>query len=122
MYAFLDSDDIWMENKLTAQLRFMGERLDFSFTGYEVTNEHGVALNKKIDCKGVEEITYDKLLLKTVTLGCSVMLRRSTFPDIEMPAIRTGQDYACWLKILRAGHVIICYGAFNSIHTPHIDF
>ncbi|MGY0650206.1 MAG: glycosyltransferase family 2 protein, partial [Paraglaciecola chathamensis] len=25
------------------------------------------------------------------------------FPDIQMPLLRTGQDYATWLKLLRAG-------------------
>lgn len=31
------------------------------------------------------------------------MLRRNAFTDIEMPLLRTGQDYALWLKLLRSG-------------------
>ena len=29
------------------------------------------------------------------------MLRRSAFADISMPLLRTGQDYATWLKLLK---------------------
>jgi teichuronic acid biosynthesis glycosyltransferase TuaG len=45
------------------------------------------------------------MLKKRATLGCStVMLRKSGFEDISMPLIRTGQDYATWLKLLKTGN------------------
>ena len=44
------------------------------------------------------------MLKKKATLGCStVMLRRNAFDDITMPLLRTGQDYATWLKLLKTG-------------------
>ena len=43
-------------------------------------------------------------LEKKATLGCStVMLRRSGFEDVTMPLLRSGQDYATWLKLLKTG-------------------
>ncbi|EOK5629794.1 glycosyltransferase family 2 protein, partial [Escherichia coli] len=45
-----------------------------------------------------------QMLRKKATLGCStVILRVSAFPDVRMPDLRTGQDYATWLKILKRG-------------------
>ena len=44
------------------------------------------------------------MLRKKATLGCStVMIRRAGFNDLLMPLLRTGQDYATWLKLLRTG-------------------
>ena len=39
--AFLDSDDIWLENKLKKQIKFMRDAgIAFSFTSYNTINEH----------------------------------------------------------------------------------
>lgn len=102
--AFIDSDDIWHNKKLSKQLNFMGDDIDFSFTGYELIDSNKKKLDKKIDIISIPPLTYHQMLKKKATLGCStVMLRSCSFPDIEMPQLRTGQDYATWLSILKKG-------------------
>jgi len=102
--AFLDSDDIWHPDKLERQLDFMGSDLDFTFTAYELIDEFGRLLGKQVDAEQVGSFNYKDMLKKEATLGCStVMLRRSGFQDISMPLLRTGQDYALWLKLLKTG-------------------
>lgn len=102
--VFIDSDDYWEPNKLERQLRFMGEDIDFSFTGYAVMDERGVLTGKLVDVNRMGSFGYEDMLCKAATLGCStVMLRRSAFADLSMPLIRTGQDYALWLKLLKTG-------------------
>ena len=103
--AFIDSDDLWQPEKLELQLGFMqvGD-FDFSFTGYELINSSSALLGQKVDSNLSIPITYDDMLMKKATMGCStVMLRRSAFSDLNMPLIRTGQDYALWLKLLKTG-------------------
>ena len=39
--AFLDSDDIWLNNKLESQLKFMKDKA-FTFTSYAFANEEGI--------------------------------------------------------------------------------
>ena len=103
--AFIDSDDIWLKTKLEQQLSFMNERnIDFSFTAYELIDEEGNLLGTKVDSKQEGFFTYKDMLKKKATLGCStVVLRLSAFGNISMPLIRTGQDYALWLNILKTG-------------------
>jgi glycosyltransferase involved in cell wall biosynthesis len=102
--AFIDSDDLWTIDKLEKQLFFMSNKMDFSFTAYELIDEQGKRLGKTVDANQSGEFGYEDMLRKKATLGCStVMLRRNAFEDISMPLLRTGQDYATWLKLLKTG-------------------
>lgn len=103
--AFLDSDDLWDANKLSIQLNYMVTNdVAFSFTAFEMINLHGVSLNKKVDLQQFKPLNYKDMLRKKATLGCStVMLDNSLVGPVQMPSIRTGQDYGLWLKILKKG-------------------
>lgn len=103
--AFIDADDLWVPEKLEKQFLFMEHyKVDFSFTAYELIDEQGNTIGQKIDTHLICPLAYEDMLRKKATLGCStVMLRRSGFDDISMPLIRTGQDYALWLKLLKTG-------------------
>lgn len=116
--AFVDSDDLWKDNKLELQVRFMQDNgVDFSFTAYELIDEQGREKGVKVDACQEGPMGYRDMLKKKATLGCStVMLRRSKFNDLQMPLLRTGQDYATWLTILKAGHYAYC---LNSVLTQY---
>ncbi|MGD6778614.1 teichuronic acid biosynthesis protein TuaG [Sutcliffiella horikoshii] len=105
--AFLDSDDQWKPNKLEKQLTFMKENnYAFTFTAYDLMNENGDLLNKTIGAP--EKIDY-KGLLKNTIIGClTVILDKDQVGEVRMPNIRTRQDFALWLSVLREGH--IAYG------------
>lgn len=105
--AFLDSDDLWLPNKLSEQLLFMNKHdADFVFTAYEIIDESGTKTGNVVDLQGEQlSFSYVDMLHKKATLGCStVMFRKTAFKDYQMPLIRTGQDYALWLKLLKEGH------------------
>lgn len=102
--AFIDSDDLWLSHKLEKQISFMGQDIAFSFTAYELIDASENRLNKSVDSSQQGSFSYRDMLRKKATLGCStVMLRKASFGDITMPLIRTGQDYALWLKLLKTG-------------------
>ena len=115
--AFIDSDDLWHPQKLEKQLAFMNEKIDFSFTAYRIIADDGADSGKVVDAFHSEPLGYNDMLKKKATLGCStVMLRRGVIDDLSMPLLRTGQDYALWLKILKSGvqayactDVLTCY-------------
>lgn len=103
--AFLDADDVWSPQKLSTQIAFMNASNScFSFTPYGVMDARSVVLPKVVDASSPHEISYKDLLKKTATVGCStVIIDRSVVGDFSMPRIRTGQDYATWLQILKKG-------------------
>lgn len=105
--AFLDSDDIWHEDKLQRQISFMERHnSDFCFTSYKVIDENG-RFSNTVDAKHNQIFfDYTDLLYKKVTVGCStVMVARRLAADKLMPNIRTGQDYAFWLMLVGSGDV-----------------
>ncbi|PLW82080.1 glycosyl transferase family 2 [Kineobactrum sediminis] len=103
--AFLDSDDLWLPGKLVRQLSFMGDTIDFSFTAYEQANVQGHPTGLKIDSKNKGSFNFQDMLKKRATLGCStVILKSDLVSSLRMRDIRTGQDYAFWLDLLKMGH------------------
>ena len=101
--AFLDSDDLWLPEKLEKQVAFMQNNdLAFSFTSYQIMDQDGKLTEKVVHVP--EKINYNGLLKNTI-IGClTVMLDIEKLGKVKMPNIRTRQDTATWLKILKQGH------------------
>ncbi len=101
--AFLDSDDVWMPEKLEKQLGFM-EKNDarVCITDYQTIEEDGTLRNT---VSVPARTDYKHLLSNTLTCSHTVLID-TQYVDrslIVMPDIRAGQDFATWLQITRAG-------------------
>ena len=100
--AFLDSDDLWTPDKLERQIAFM-ERTgaEFSATAYDQMDENGSAL--PTICLPPHRTDYRKMLLLSNPIGNStVMFDQRALGRFEVPPIRKRNDFALWLKILKA--------------------
>lgn len=105
--AFLDSDDLWDPVKLESQVDFINKiNISFCFTSYAVIDESGSSVGITVDDQDLNSVSYQDMLKKKATLGCStVMIRRSLINAKRMPLLRTGQDYAFWLSLLKKGEL-----------------
>lgn len=103
--AFLDADDAWLPEKLERHLAFVRARgAGMSFTAYEIVDQFGQTLGKVVDGRASREVVYEDMLRKRATMGCStVIVRRDVMGGLRMPDLRTGQDYAFWLMLLKQG-------------------
>lgn len=98
--AFLDSDDVWMPDKLRKQLDYMEEKnCTFCFTEIRRTDEEGHPIGKIRTIP--ERVDYQYLLKKTVIATSSVIIDKLRVGDFTMPLRRSGQDYATWLMLLK---------------------
>ncbi len=97
--AFLDSDDLWIEEKLAKQIEFLenNNQIDFLYSWYITIDEFG---NKQNLFVTPQYISKQILKLNNYILTSTVVCRWSAVKKIRFPAIRKRQDWAYFLKIL----------------------
>ena len=101
--AFLDSDDTWISNKLETQIKFMEKKnIAFSFSNYSVMKEDGTLTGNIIHAPKV--IGYHGYLRNNI-IGClTVIIDREKTGNFLMPNIKTSEDMALWLDIMKRGY------------------
>ena len=105
--AFIDADDLWHQDKLLLQIKFMqSNNLDITHTSYDIINEKG----DKISARKAKTLTYNELI-KSCDIGLStVILKKGLLKNnILFPELKTKEDYVLWLKITREGQKISGY-------------
>ena len=97
--AFLDSDDIWLPEKLELQINFMkNNNYSFVFSSYSVISDDKKSMYTII---APETISYRRYLKNTI-IGClTVVLDKEKFKSIKMPNLRSSHDMATWLNLLK---------------------
>lgn len=102
--AFLDSDDLWLPEKLEQQLAFAAQTdAAITHTAYEWVDANGNPTGKVIQAPA--RLNYDQMLNYNY-IGCLTGMydMKQTGKKYFMPDIEKRQDYALWLSILRDGH------------------
>ncbi len=99
--AFLDSDDLWMPDKLEKQLNFMIKNdHNFTFTSYSAIDENGSIIGSQ-NVIAKREVTFSDIL-KSNYIGCStVIYNAEKLGKLFMPEIRKRQDYGLWYRIIK---------------------
>lgn len=98
--AFLDSDDLWMPDKLEKQIKFMSENgYAFSYHEYVEIDEEDRPLGVQVS--GKKHVgKFD--MFSCCWPGClSVMYDASVVGQIQIADIKKNNDTAMWLKVIR---------------------
>lgn len=100
--AFLDSDDLWLPEKLEKQIAFMEQNgYKFSYTAYEHIDENSRPLNVRVTGP---KILNKRKMFNYCYPGClTVMYDCTETSIIQIPdEIANGEnDYAIWLKVIK---------------------
>ncbi len=98
--AFLDSDDLWMPEKLKKQILFMGKNgYHFSYTNYIEIDEDSIPNGKQVT--GPRQITKQGMY-NYCWPGClTVMYDADVVGLIQIEDIKKNNDYAMWLKVCK---------------------
>lgn len=99
--AFLDADDIWLENKLKDQLTYFENHrgAKFQFSWYDTIDEKNEVINT---FKTPDRISFNLLKYNNYILTSTVMCHAEILQNIRFPGIRRRQDWSLFLDILKA--------------------
>jgi glycosyltransferase involved in cell wall biosynthesis len=121
LIAFLDSDDIWLPDKLSVQVELKSKypSIPLFYSGYELIDPSGNRLKKAV--LPPLEISYQQLL-RTNDIGClTVMIDRQMLGSNRFKKVGH-EDYNLWLSVLKDGNnalgsteVLAQYRIHNSL-------
>ncbi|MCB8537276.1 glycosyltransferase family 2 protein [Enterococcus faecium] len=98
--AFLDSDDLWMPEKLEHQIKFMKKNgYTLSFTEYEKIDEESNPLN--ICVSGPDKVNKRKIYNYDYIGQLTMMYSAKKFGVIQIKDIKKNNDYAIRLQLYK---------------------
>lgn len=114
--AYLDSDDLWMPEKLEKQIAFMEKSsCSFSYTNYEEIDVDGNKTGVKVT--GPKKVTKIGMF-NYCWPGClTVMFDASKIGLIQIEDIKKNNDYAMWLKVCKKADCYLldeCLGQYRK--------
>lgn len=99
--AFLDSDDVWLPEKLERQLKFHREAgARISYTELRRISEDGRQVGRLITVP--DRLDYRRLLGNTAIVTSTVVVDRALTGAFSMKKTYY-DDFACWLELLKPG-------------------
>lgn len=107
LIAFLDSDDLWVKDKLAEQVDFLDQHAEIGLVYSEALmfvqqGQHKV-IKRKLGY--TESPTFCKLLTGNFIPNLTVMLRRACIDKVgwlnEAPSVIAIEDYEYWLRVAK---------------------
>ena len=112
--AFLDDDDLWLPEKLAAQLQFMEQHPACVLLGANAYRWNGTATMENSlplfsRTTHARNITFEALLTDNSIINSTAVIRRSVLSRSgmlnEAPELAAGEDYELWVRIAPLGEI-----------------
>jgi len=111
--AFLDADDLWLPNKLAAQVDAISRHPEAAFCYTDVKVRYPDGMERALQYGIHRKALLLELLLGNLLATPTMIVRRSCFAKIGLfnVELRTGEDWDLWLRLA---------ARFHSIYVPQL--
>ena len=101
--AFLDSDDIWLEDKLEKQIPLFSKGVGLVYCGINEIDGHGNVINTVACQPGMRGNIYHHLLVKNRMTGGSVVITRSSINKVGLfdTNLKAAENWDLWIRIAK---------------------
>lgn len=120
--AFLDDDDLWMDNKLEKQLSKCNEEVGLVYCGIRINNLGSSIITDRLAYKINNPVK--ELLIHNVIGSTSVgLVNRKAFIDVGMfdTQLGTGQDVDLWIRIAKKYKIDFIYNPLIIYNMNNVD-
>lgn len=112
--AFLDSDDIWLPNKLEEQYNFIKEKNANLICSYcHIIKENGEFTNRILKTKN--NSSYFDMLRRYELISPTIFCTKSVAKMLNFPNCEK-EDYIAWLEITKKGINILSTQTINALY------
>ena len=122
--AFLDSDDVWVPEKLETQLDAMGDRPDYALSHTEEVWYKGTRQVKpqRIHRKRDGDLFQWSLKLCSISMS-TVVVKRELFDEVGTfdPGLEVCEDYDLWLRVTARHPVLLIDAPLTIKQGGHFD-
>lgn len=102
--SFIDSDDIWVSDKLEKQLKFMKDKkISFVASYYDYIDYNGRSLNRTVG--GARVRNYWELL-KNCPGNSTIIYDSQILGKTFVPLIKRRNDYLMWINVIKKANLI----------------
>ena len=114
LIAFIDADDLWLQEKLKNQVDAFGRDQDIGlvFCAFRVKQDGGANDGKIIRPKNqhIGGFIYEELLMSNFITASSAIVQASVLKEVghfdEDPKYQFSEDYDLWLRIARVRKIV----------------
>lgn len=109
--AFLDSDDLWLEDKLKLCTEKIRKGADLVYHDCSIIDQNGTSIQKVLKTRDLSKKTFDDLLLNgNCIIFSSVVCKASIFTKVglfcEDINCNAAEDFEMWLRIARSNFIM----------------
>jgi len=105
--AFLDSDDLWIRNKLELQLPLFTKKVGLVYSAIETIDEHGQKTGTEMCDPLIRGEAWFELLQSNRMTGGSVVLTRAALDKVGHfdTSFNAAENWDLWIRVARYFHI-----------------
>lgn len=117
--AFLDSDDVWLKDKLSQQIPLLKDnRTAVVYSDYEKIDEEGKRSARIVSAPiqtDYKNLLYGNIIGNLTGIYDVTKIGKQYFPSIHH------EDYAFWLSALKSGYIARSTGTITALYRIHSE-